>query len=381
MGTSKENARRKKMKEMSAKLQADSAAASAGKLEQTIKEQAVAPAATLANDNNDPSYEYRDDPTTVAVNDALEQRNQYFADMILQRKAEIDAEKAEYDAEIARAKKASQWTAGTEAVNALVNLIGVGNGAANQQQHTVSRDWMQKADSQIQERKNYMRQAREKLLAANGQLAQSQMDQRNQMLSYQIDKENRDYERAFNQLKFNYQAQKDAIEAADKSRKTDIDAYKAETDRIEAENAAGVSQSTIARNQAQAGYYQARAASEGKDSTGAASRVRVTFPGTGAGGADETIEFNNLNSFLNTISVNMDAANWDEADREAVANILNPMNLDSATQKRDKLMPYLAKSPRMMEKLRQTAAQQPAAPAGTAGSPQAVLDDVFGDSE
>ena len=147
MGTSKENSRRKKMKEMSARLQADSAAASAKKLDQIVQTQAVeAPAAAIANDNNDPSYEYRDDPTTVAVNDALEQRNQYFADMILQRKAEMDAEKAEYDAEIARAKKASQWTAGTEAVNALVNLIGVGKGAANQQQHTVSRDWMQKAD-------------------------------------------------------------------------------------------------------------------------------------------------------------------------------------------------------------------------------------------
>ena len=74
------------------------------------------------------------------------------------------------------------------------------------------------------------------------------------------------------------------------------------------------------------------------------------------------LTFANRNNLLDTVAANMDLSNWSENDQVAVDNIIRN-GVKTMDQKIDDIMPYLAKSPRMMELVRQAAVQDENAPA------------------
>lgn len=116
---------------------------------------------------------------------AAQQRQQKdFADIALQYKADYDAAQAEDAALRQQEQKRAAWVGTTEALANLTNLIGVGSfGASNQQYHSYSKDWMDKADADRRLRRNRIDNIRDRQRAMAQQLAQLRGNQAQQYIA------------------------------------------------------------------------------------------------------------------------------------------------------------------------------------------------------
>lgn len=116
---------------------------------------------------------------------AAQQRQQKdFADIALQYKADYDAALAEDEALRQQEQKRAVWVGATEALANLSNLIGVGSfGASNQQYHSFSKDWMDKADADRRLRRNRIDNIRDRQRAMQQQLSQLRSSQAQQYIA------------------------------------------------------------------------------------------------------------------------------------------------------------------------------------------------------
>lgn len=105
----------------------------------------------------------------TSANSALETS---YNDSLRRREEDLAAAQKE-DKILTRAdNNAAIWTAATEAAAAVANLIGVGSfNAANQKQPSYSQEWMKRADANRRERQKRMDNLKERLDAADLQLA------------------------------------------------------------------------------------------------------------------------------------------------------------------------------------------------------------------
>lgn len=116
---------------------------------------------------------------------AAQQRQQKdFADIALQYKADYDAALAEDEALRQQEQKRAVWVGATEALANLSNLIGVGSfDSSNQQYHSFSKDWMDKADADRRLRRNRIDNIRDRQRAMQQQLSQLRSSQAQQYIA------------------------------------------------------------------------------------------------------------------------------------------------------------------------------------------------------
>lgn len=116
---------------------------------------------------------------------AAQQRQQKdFADIALQYKADYDAALAEDEALRQQEQKRAVWVGATEALANLSNLIGVGSSdSSNQQYHSFSKDWMDKADADRRLRRNRIDNIRDRQRAMQQQLSQLRSSQAQQYIA------------------------------------------------------------------------------------------------------------------------------------------------------------------------------------------------------
>lgn len=316
----------------------------------------AAPSAPAVNINAaDSSVPYINDPAAVRLNDSYGSQIKYFADLAQRRKDEYEKAKAEEDARVAGARKAAAWTGGAEAVAAIANLVGVGAlGASNQTLPQYSVNWMRTADEDYRQRKDRLDRLREMQVAAEGQEQAARGQRDISMLNYSQQQAKLKYDRAM-------AAEKQRLDNALAAHKISMDEYdrqlKAAELRIKADTQARkdarddrVAQSTISRNYAQANRYS----SDTKRTAGSGAKpLSITFAGTGYNGTDETLDFKDKSQIVNVVKANQGVEGiWSEEDAEAINRILKDVDR-SADEKADALIPYVRKSPRMMNLLRQ----------------------------
>lgn len=100
-----------------------------------------------------------------------QQREQSFAQMMLEQRRAYNERIAENEADIANSAKAARYTGATELAASLINLAGVaGFGAENQVYKGHSVDWMKKMDQQKETNKAYRDGMRDKMNSLQAQL-------------------------------------------------------------------------------------------------------------------------------------------------------------------------------------------------------------------
>lgn len=120
----------------------------------------------------------------VAMLAAQQRQQKDFADIALQYKADYDAALAEDAALQQQEQKRAAWVGATEALANLSNLIGVGSfDSSNQQYHSYSKDWMDKADADRKLRRNRIDNIRDRQRAMQQQLAQLRGNQAQQYIA------------------------------------------------------------------------------------------------------------------------------------------------------------------------------------------------------
>lgn len=133
----------------------------------------------------------------AAMLQAQQRQQQDFADLALQYKRDYDAALAEDAALRKQEERGSALMGITEAVANLTNLIGVGyNGASNQQYHSYSKDWMDRADAERKARRNRIDNIRDRQKAMQQQLAQLRSQNAMQYISMRGQDANQRYNAA-----------------------------------------------------------------------------------------------------------------------------------------------------------------------------------------
>ncbi len=96
--------------------------------------------------------------------EAQQQAEQNGAARILEMGNQLRSQQEEGEAQVEADQTAARWTGAGELAAAVANLIAVGEGnAVSQQQRTYSQDWMRKAESDLQEHRSRMADARDRL--------------------------------------------------------------------------------------------------------------------------------------------------------------------------------------------------------------------------
>lgn len=133
----------------------------------------------------------------AAMLQAQQRQQQDFADIALQYKRDYDAALAEDAALRKQEERGSALMGITEAVASLTNLIGVGyNGASNQQYHSYSKDWMDRADAERKQRRNRIDNIRDRQKAMQQQLSQLRSQNAMQYISMRGQDANQRYNAA-----------------------------------------------------------------------------------------------------------------------------------------------------------------------------------------
>lgn len=92
------------------------------------------------------------------------------ADSILEYNNELKAAKEEDEKNTRIDRQAAAWNAAGDLAAGIANLVGVSNGASNQQQKTRTFDWMSKADAERDKRRSRMDSLRDKQRSLQNQL-------------------------------------------------------------------------------------------------------------------------------------------------------------------------------------------------------------------
>lgn len=185
------------------------------------------------------------DETRQQIEQGYNQQVKDFYSVMMDKKAEMEAAKAE-DAQIEQgARKAAAWTGAAELATSIANLVGTGGFSSAHQQYnnTYSQDWMQKADEARRTRQARSSNYRSQLDALNTKLAELKAGKAQTLASYDRQKRTQDIQ----------QQKADAYTAYQVARTTSIDAKNAvDQARVALLNA------QTSKNEEQTKYWTAR---------------------------------------------------------------------------------------------------------------------------
>ena len=311
------------------------------------------------------------------IHNAYEERTKLFSDYI----NEVRERQKQEEEEMRRQEKADMWstmgTGATELAAGIINMLGVGElHASNQQYHTYSHDWMQKADQNIREhrkRREGMRDTLDRLNMQMQELKSAQSLQELQTLR-QIQKEKEAKERqerddAFRREQFEWQKEK---------YEQDAERQAAAMERQNKATEASIAQGWAKINESKENYKTQMLANGWVPDENAPGKFRfdpeeakkwgVTLSGDKKGkelsipllaykenGVDlpaETLTVQDEATLKNIIFTNIDAvSDLSEADKNAITNLLEDESID-ADKKASSLRRYLVKSGQLRSLLR-----------------------------
>lgn len=300
---------------------------------------------------------------------AQQRQQQDFADIMLQYKRDYDAAAAE-DAELRRQEdKRAVWIGATEALANITNLIGVGGfNSSNQQYHTFSKDWMDKADADRKLRRTRIDNIRDRQRAMEQQLAQLRGQNAMQYISMRGQNAGQRYNAGM-QMATTIAGNNDklaAMKAQDAAAIANVAIAQGNADRqFEEQKRARQAQegetrryhdATLAAQMARAGYTPDNkggwtfTGKPGSSGSGNSSAIKLTLKSYG-NEPEETIEIKP--GSLISVNANIEhITDINEKDKKKIQMIL--ASTGSEDDKAKKLTKYAVESPELRRILRQS---------------------------
>lgn len=250
------------------------------------------------------------DETRQQLADAYDQQYKSFYDIAMQKKADLDAARAEDLQHEQELRKAAAWTGAGELATSLANLIGVGSfNSANQTYKNYSTDWMNKAEEARKARITRRDNMKAQLDSLNAQLGALKSGKANALATYDIKKKQQDISQQKADAYTKWQmarlelndaraeltaAQAELARARAANVQADIDQAnrrldiaqqnantaqdRAETARLEYDRKSSLTESEIAKNNAAAEASRANAAYKRAKTPGASLELDEEYP-------------------------------------------------------------------------------------------------------